>query len=172
VEIGGSQFDLGLAAEQGPGIATAQAVAGLLDVLVLLVVGFQVAAGVLRAGNGTGIVVFKGALILGAIGLDHHSGDVQFAAVIETDAVVAVEGGIGAVAHIGLVFPVVEVLGGVIGVVFRRVAVADATLFLGVVAALAIETHHQSPRAHLAAPHRRQAFGQFIVVDVIAAHLE
>src|SRR5690606_12623933 len=96
VEIGGGQFDLGLAAEQGPGIATAQAVAGLLDVLVLLVVGFQVAAGVLRAGNGTGIVVFKGALILGAIGLDHHPGDVQFAAVIETDAVVAVEGGIGA----------------------------------------------------------------------------
>ncbi len=122
------------------------------DVVDVGVVGQQVARRrrAHRAADRSRIVVFERTLVLGALGAHEIAEDLEFGG-LGLDAPAGVEGIVGAVAGIGLVFPVVEIVGGEVRIVFGTVAIAQARLFLGVVTALDVGTDQHTPAGQFAA---------------------
>src|SRR3546814_4761469 len=87
-------------------------------------------AGGQRAGDRGRIVIFEAALGLAAVGADIEARDAKIGG-FAVDFIGRVRRIILAVARVGLVFAIVEIIDRIIGVIFGRVAVAERGFQIG-----------------------------------------
>src|SRR3546814_11481507 len=107
-------------------------------------------AGGQRAGDRGRIVIFEAALGLAAVGADIEARDAKIGG-FAVDFIGRVRRIILAVARVGLVFAIVEIIDRIIGVIFGRVAVAERGFPLRIMASLKVEADAQAAGADRAA---------------------